>query len=145
MVSPCPDNGCCTHLPQAVFCLACCLFREGDGQFPFQSGYNDWKHATRCFAEHENSDGHRKAMFNYINRAAAYGVIDSRLKKQLESHSNYWSEVLRRVVAVVKFLAERGLAFRGSSEIFGRADNGNYMGILELISEFDPFLKSHIF
>ncbi len=76
MVSPCPENGCCTHLPQAVFCFACCLFREGDGQFPFQSGYNDWKHATRCFAEHENSDGHRKAMFNYINRAAADGVID---------------------------------------------------------------------
>ncbi len=84
-------------------------------------------------------------MFNYINRAAADGVIDSQLKKQLESHSNYWSEVLRRVVAVVKFLAERGLAFRGSSEIFGRAANGNYMGILELISEFDPFLESHIF
>ncbi len=45
MVSPWPENGCCTHLPQAVFCLACCLFREGDGQFPLQSGYNDWKHA----------------------------------------------------------------------------------------------------
>ncbi len=91
-------------------------------------------------------------MFKYINRAAADGVIDSQLKKQLESHSNYWSEDLRtcsgsssRVVAVVKFLAEWGLAFRGSSEIFGRADNGNYMGILELISEIDPFLKSHIF
>ncbi len=51
---------------------------------------------------------------------------------------------MRRVVAVVKFLAEWGLAFRGSSEIFCRADNGKYMGILELISEFDPFLKSHI-
>ncbi len=82
-----PSTGC-------VFCFACCLFREGDGKFPFQSGYNDWTHATRRFAKHENGDGHRKAMFNYINRAAADGVIDSQLKKQLESHSNYWSEVL---------------------------------------------------
>lgn len=84
------------------------------------------------------------SQLNYINRAAADGVINSQLKMQLESHCNYGSEVLRRVVAVVKFLSERGLAFRGSSEIFGRADNGDYMGILELISEFDPFLKSHI-
>lgn len=132
-----PSTGC-------VFCFACRLFGEGDGQSLFESGYNDWKHATRRIAEHENSDSHRKAMFNYINRAAADGVIDSQLKKQFESQCNYWSEVLQRVVAVVKFLSERGLAFRGSSEIFGRADNGNYMGILELISEFDPFLKSHI-
>ncbi|XP_016311368.1 zinc finger MYM-type protein 1-like [Sinocyclocheilus anshuiensis] len=132
-----PSTGC-------VFCFACRLFCEGDGQSPFESGYNDWKHATRRFGENENSDRHRKAMFNYINRAAADGFIDSQLKKQLESYCNYWSEVLRRVVAVVKFLSERGLAFRGSSEIFSRADNGNYMGILELISEFDPFLKSHI-
>lgn len=47
------------------------LLGEGDGQSLSESGYDDWKHATRLFAEHENSDSHRKAVFNFINRAAA--------------------------------------------------------------------------
>lgn len=45
-------------------------------------------------------------MLNYINGAAADRVINSQLKKQLESQCNYWSEGLQRVVAVVKFLSD---------------------------------------
>ncbi|XP_065662638.1 uncharacterized protein LOC136085275 [Hydra vulgaris] len=39
---------------------------------------------------------------------------------------------------------ERGLAFRGDNEIVGSPHNGNYLGILELPSEFDTFLAAHI-
>ena len=56
----------------------------------------------------------------------------------------YWSNVLSRIVAVVKFLAERGLPFRGHDEIIGSSTNGNYLGVLEIISQFDPFLAQHI-
>lgn len=69
--------------------------------------------------------------------------MDSELKKQFETECGYWTEVLRRVIAV-KFLSERGLSFRGHSVIFGNYNNGNYLGILELIHQFDPFLKEHI-
>jgi len=41
-------------------------------------------------------------------------------------------------------LSERGLAFRGSDETIGSPHNGNYLGIIELISKFDPFLEQHI-
>ncbi|KAL4113451.1 hypothetical protein QTP88_017068 [Uroleucon formosanum] len=34
--------------------------------------------------------------------------------------------------------------FLGDNEVFGVPNNGNYLGILELISQFDPFLKEHI-
>ena len=47
-------------------------------------------------------------------------------------------------VAVVTFLAERGHPFRGHTELFGQKDNGNYLGLLELLSQFDPFLAEHI-
>jgi len=40
--------------------------------------------------------------------------------------------------------SERGLALQGSSEIVGSRGNGNYLGILELIGQFDPFLSQHI-
>ena len=53
-------------------------------------------------------------------------------------------EVVRRVVAVVTFLAERGLPFRGHDEHIGSRHNGNFLGVLELIAEFDPFLAKHV-
>lgn len=128
----------------AAFCFACRIFTNANTQSNFETGFSDWKHATERMREHENSEHHRKAMLTYVSLAAASGRIDTELQKQFESECSYWTEVLRRVVSVVKFLAERGLALRGASDKFGRTDNGNYLGILELISEFDPFLKSHI-
>jgi len=41
------------------------------------------------------------------------GRIDSALVQQLSGEGNYWTEVLRRVVETVKFLAERGLLSEG--------------------------------
>ena len=52
--------------------------------------------------------------------------------------------VLHRVVAVVKFLAIRGLVFRGSEEKIDSLTNGNFLGIIELISQYDPFLAEHL-
>ena len=43
------------------------------------------------------------------------------------------------MVAAIRYLAERGLAFRGSNEVFDSRNNDNYLGALELIAEFDPF------
>ena len=48
------------------------------------------------------------------------------------------------MVEVIKFLAERGLPFRGQDEIVGSKLNRNYHGVLELISKFDPFLAAHM-
>ena len=51
---------------------------------------------------------------------------------------------MRRVVSVDTFLVTRGLALRGSNEVFGSEHNGNYLRCLELLSEYDPFLAQHI-
>jgi hypothetical protein len=48
------------------------------------------------------------------------------------------------VVTVIKFLAARGLAFRGDNKLLGSVHNGNYLGTLEVIAHFDPFLKEHL-
>ena len=47
-------------------------------------------------------------------------------------------------MSVIKFLCVRGLAFRGHDEIVGSSHNGNYLGLIELISEYDPFLAQHL-
>ena len=136
---------CYSPSASSVFCFACKIFGENKDKSAFVSGgYSDWKHAGDRIAEHESSDIHRKAMIAYINQAADCGTVDSELKKQFNEECQYWTQVLQRVVTVVKYLAERGLPFRGDSHRFGDTNNGNYLGSMELISQFDPFLKAHI-
>lgn len=43
----------------------------------------------------------------------------------------------------MKFLCVRGLAFRGKNEQIGLSNSGNYLGTLELLSEYDTFLAEH--
>lgn len=69
--------------------------------------------------------------------------IDADLATAIENEANYWREV-KRVISTIKFLAERGLAFRGENQTPNSPKNGNFFGILELIAEFDPFLAKHI-
>lgn len=82
-------------------------------------------------------------MLNYIQRRQKYNV-SHQLKCQFQNEQNYWKSVLKRVIAVIITLAKRGLPFRGSNEHFGFVNNGNYLGMLELVAKFDPFLKDHI-
>ncbi|KAF0759438.1 zinc finger MYM-type protein 1-like, partial [Aphis craccivora] len=72
------------------------------------------------------------------------GTLNHTLKIQVESELKYWRSVLNRVVAVIKFLSSKGLAFRGENELFGSYHNGNFLGTLELLAKFDPFLAKHI-
>jgi len=68
--------------------------------------------------------------------------IDSALILQIEGEKNYWKNVLRRVVAVVKTLSSRGLAFRGKTDKFDCNQNGNFLMSLELIALFFKFLNT---
>ena len=42
------------------------------------------------------------------------------------------------------FLGERGLAFRGKSQLVGDPKNGNFLGVLELIGRYDPIIGNHL-
>ena len=63
----------------------------------------------------------------------------------LEQRNN-WKNVLSRYVATITFLCDRGLSLRGSTEIIGSRENGNYLVILELIAQFDQFfVPAHLY
>ena len=69
--------------------------------------------------------------------------MDQQSEVKLKLKIHYYFEVLKRVIAIIKFLSESGLAFRGHDEKWGSPNNGNFMGAIELIPEFDPFLHEH--
>jgi len=128
----------------AVFCYACKIFSSDQNNTFIKKGFCNWKKADEAITAHESSKEHHQCMVDWMNYLQKDSRIDQELVKQMESDIVYWTEILRRIIAVIRFLAERGLSFRGTNEIIGSPDNGNYLGIIELLSEFDPLLREHL-
>ena len=72
------------------------------------------------------------------------GLVDSHQLLLLQQEEHYWKAVTIRVIECVRYLAERGHAFRGDSHGIGNPHNGNYLGAMEFLAKFDTFLADHI-
>lgn len=64
-----------------------------------------------------------ETLLTYLTRRQGLG-LGQQLEKQIKEECDYWEDVLRRVIAVIRMLAERGLAFRGTEERFGSCRMG---------------------
>ena len=110
-----------------------------------RDGFCDWKHASSRLSDHEiPSKDHLDAVVMLTHRLNEAGRLDVELAQQAEQVAKYWHSVLKRLVSVIKFACERNLALRGENETLGSAANGNYLGMIELIAQYDDFLKQHI-
>lgn len=118
-----------------VYCVPCLLF--GEKSSFANDGFNDWKNVGHRITHHENSNAHHDCSIQFKDRAKIQARIDANITLLYEQEISYWRNVLKRVVAVIKSLASRGLPFRGDDEKFGSQHNGNYMMLLELIAQFD--------
>lgn len=130
---------------QSIFCFNCLLFgRYSDKTFFNSGGFNDWKNVGRSIKTHELPKPHLLNNVTFKQRVKRMSSIDESFENVEESEIAYWREVLYRIVEVIKFLSARGLAFRGKDQQLNSKHNGNYLGIIELMSKFDPFLKQHL-
>lgn len=131
----------------SIFCYFCKIFSTDlnhcENSF-VKGGFSNWKKAEEIISSHENSKEHNKCTMTYITYSLKNERIDTSSIKAMADEVQYWYKVLKRVVSVVRFLGERGLPFRGSEEKIGSPNNGNFLGIIELIAEYDPFLEQHI-
>jgi len=93
---------------------------------------------------HENSSEHKTNIVNFKILQRGIGRIDAELAKQVDNEILYWKKVLIRIIKISKFLSSRGLAFRGTNQHIGMKDNGNFLGAVELLTQFDPFIASHV-
>ncbi|CAH2301618.1 Hypothetical predicted protein [Pelobates cultripes] len=126
-----------------IYCFDCKLFSSSTNAFS-SDGFSDWKHASERISSHEQSQHHIRAVIDTAKFSKLEGRIDYKMQQQIEELTTYGQNLVKRLLSVIVFLAERGLAFRGDDQTIGSPHNGNYLGILELLSEYDAFLAQHI-
>lgn len=131
-----------------VYCFSCKVFTKGHrkGQL-VNEGFSDWIHLSERLKEHETSADHVINMTSWYelrNRLQKDQAIDKSTQRQLEKEKEHWRKVLFRIVAIVKFLGKHNLAFRGHSSKLYEDSNGNFLGLIEMLAEFDPVIQEHV-
>ena len=130
-----------------LFCFCCKIFSHNYSNSFVETGYCDWHHTSKRLGEHELSKDHVRSMLNWIDMQkalASCATIDNASERLMQSEIQYWRNVFERLIAIIKFLTQHNLALRGSVEKLYMPSNGNFLGLVELLGEFDPVIKEHI-
>lgn len=132
----------------SLICFMCRLFgtvNPAPNKFS-STGFTDFHIIQRAFKQHEISKSHVLSELAYRNqlKRSSQVTLDTTFMIESKNEIEYWRSILKRIVAVIKFLGSRGLPFRGSDQTFGSIRNGNFLGILDLLSKFDPLIAEHI-
>ena len=106
-----------------------------------------WRRLKDRIPSHESSIYHKE---NYVvwksaSRAALCETsVDNLLLSELKTETENWKKLFQRILDVIIFLSERGLALFSSNQRIGDRANGNFLGIIELLSKYDPLLAEHV-
>ena len=71
-------------------------------------------------------------------------TIDKAAQRQLEKEKDHWRKALFRIICILRYLAKHSLAFRGTNSKLYDDSNGNFLGLIEMLAEFDPFIQEHV-
>ena len=98
-----------------VFCYMYKLFGYSAGSSnefcnQFTSGFVDWKNVSVRIISDEKSKN-RIAALSMMLQGKKSARIDADLQKENEKLCKYWTEVLKRVIAVIKFHAGKRISF----------------------------------
>ena len=97
--------------------------------------------------EHENGVSPKNCYWKWKNvhlTVTTATGIDSQLQKQIQSEMYKNRSLLERNLDVTLYLASRDLPFWGKSLNLDDVHNGHYLGLLELLSNYDPLLCEHL-
>ncbi|XP_074328032.1 uncharacterized protein LOC141665944 [Apium graveolens] len=108
---------------------------------------NGEKYDRPWLKEHDNSGEHVNNMCAWIDlrdRLEINKTIDKDVQKQIKKEKQHWKELLNSIIHVVEYLATNTLAFRGTIDRPFDENNGNFLGLIEMIAKWDPIMKEHL-
>ncbi|XP_022845342.1 uncharacterized protein LOC111368343 [Olea europaea var. sylvestris] len=134
-----------------IFYFCCKLFKTPInvtkvGQLG-NDGFKDWHNLHRSIKSHEGNEEHLRCMTSWIeleNRFRSKTTIDKSVELLIDAEREHWRHVLTRIIAIVKRLAKNTLPFRGDDERLHVENNGLFLQMVEMVSEFDPVMQEHL-
>jgi len=131
-----------------VFCFCCKLLRKGHLRNQLANeGLSDWSHVGTRLKDHETSADHITNMASWYDMRLRFDnnqTIDKVAHREIEKEKEHWRKVLFRIILIAKFLAKHNLAFRGTNSKLYQDNNGNFLGMVEMMAEFDPVIQEHV-
>ncbi|XP_022877046.1 zinc finger MYM-type protein 1-like [Olea europaea var. sylvestris] len=115
--------------------------KEDDKEEEGNDGFKDWHNLHRSIKSHEGNEEHLRCMTSWIeleNRFRSKTTIDKSVELLIDAEREHWRHVLTRIIAIVKGLAKNTLPFRGDDERLHVENNGLFLQMVEMVSEFDP-------
>lgn len=106
-----------------------------------------WRHIGARLKQHDTLSVLVLTMCNWLELESiikANKTIDAEAQEISEKERKHWNGVMKRIIAGVEFLAQHNLAFRGTHEKLCESNNGNFLGITEMLDKFDPVVQEHI-
>lgn len=120
-----------------VYCNPCWLFSSSSN---WTEGIRTWKNLSLKISVHENSRAHINACC--INeRCKKNNTIDKDLEDKIRSETNFWRQVLERLVNITILLAKNSLPFRGHRKNFEDNFNRVFLQEVKLLSRYDLVMK----
>jgi hypothetical protein len=111
------------------FLFFCRLFSTIRISLSSSTGFSDWKHMSELLSEHEKSVNHMRTfqLWTELYQHLRLGkTIDVENQKIIENEALRWTEVFKRLISVIQFLASQNISFRGNTETLYARDNGNF-------------------
>jgi hypothetical protein len=107
----------------------------------------NWKHMSELLSEHEKSVNHMRTfqLWTELYQRLRLGkTINVENQKIIENEARRWTEVFKRLISAIQFLASQNISFRGNTETLYARDNGNFLKLLEFIGKFDIVIGDHV-
>ena len=82
----------------------------------------------------------RRGVSYLSNEETGGGAIQKELHESLLEKTNFWQNVLERLVNVTLILAKCNLPFRGSSAELSKNNKSNFVSIIQLLAKYDTVL-----
>ena len=95
---------------KSIYCAPCRLLGGGCSTLA-TTGFFDWKNVAECLSQHENTSQHRQLETVLKQRLLGYSMLNVKdlLNSETLKEKNYWIQVLKRVVCIIRKLASRTL------------------------------------